>query len=213
MNNAGIEKLLNYTFKDKSLLQRALTHPSFYNEQNENYQKLEFLGDSILDFVVAEYLYQKFIEKGEGELTRLRASIVSKDALSEFVKETGMDKFALIGPSQKGMSAKMRSDIYEAIVAAIFIDSGLDEVRKFVNETIIKRLSMEEGDFKSKILEYAAKKSLKVFFETAGEGQPHKRRFTSTLFIDNKSYGIGSGYSKKEAEQNAAKEAILSINN
>lgn len=211
MNETAVEGILKYVFKDKSLLRRALTHPSFFTERRENYQKLEFLGDSILDFVVAEYLYQEYSDKTEGDLTKMRASVVSKDALSDLVKEMGLDKYAYVGRAQGVMSAKMSSDVYEAVVAAIYLDGGLESVRTFIKDTAIQKLSEEEGDYKSKILEYAAKNSYDINFDTTGEGPSHKMRFSSIVSIEGKEYGKGQGYSKVEAEQKASKQALINI--
>ncbi len=211
MNEKEVERILNYCFKDKGLLKRALTHSSYFNERQENYQKLEFFGDSILDFAVAEYLYREYSEKSEGDLTRMRANVVSKTALAELVAELGIDRYAYIGRAQNTMSAKMRSDLYEAVVAAMYIDGGLEAAQSFIFRTVIPKLSEEEGDFKSKILEYAAKRKAEVRFEDSSEGPSHKKRFFSTVIFEGSAAGKGEGYSITEAHQKAAKAALKKI--
>lgn len=210
MNEKHVELILKYSFRNKELLKRALTHPSYFSERNLNYQKLEYLGDSILDFVVAEYLYREYSDKNEGELTRMRAAVVSKTALSKIVIELGLDRYVYV--SQQGaMSAKMRSDVYEAIVAAIYLDGGLDAVKSFISDTVIPKISEQVEDYKSKLLEYGAKNNININFEITSDGPSHKKHFYAKVFIDGKECGAGEGYSITEAHQKASKKAYFSL--
>lgn len=208
MNDKEVEKIIKYSFRDKTLLTRALTHPSYFSERNLNYQKLEFLGDSILDFLVAEHLYIEYPDKSEGDLTQMRAAVVSKTALSELVEELGLEAYALIGRAQLTMSEKMRSDIYEAVVAAIYIDGGMDAARAFVSETAVKKITEIEVDYTSKLYEYAAKHNLEIRFDTESDGPSHKKHFSATVFLNGKEYGKGEAGRKKDAYQKAAKSAL-----
>ena len=206
-----VQEIIGYTFRNKELLSRALTHPSYFSALNQNYQKLEFLGDSILDFLVAEHLYSVYSDKSEGDLTRMRAAVVSKTALSKLVLELGLDDYALIGGAQTAMSEKMRSDIYEAIVAAIYLDGGMEAARRLVQNTAVPKITENQEDYTSILYEYAAKNGLELLFDTSEGGPSHKKRFYATVLLEGKEYGRGEAGRKKDARQNAAKSALIRL--
>jgi len=214
-----IEKKIGYEFKNKPLLERALTHASFDTTATKNYQSLEFLGDSILDFVVAKKLMEINPDAHEGALTKNRAAIVSKEPLADEIDKLGLAKFLIVGKGENAESiysqAKIKSDIFESIIGAIYLDSGKIECcEKFVLSKLAplfngdsKHLLMK--DFKTELNEYASKHDLKIEYETlSSSGKPHEPTFVVAVKIDGLESGKGEGKSKKEAEQHAAKVAI-----
>jgi len=202
-----IEKKIGYEFKDKNLLTRALTHPS---KSKENYQRLEFLGDSILNFIVGEYLF-KNCDKQEGELTVLRSHYVSETHLSECFDELNLGKFVITGKSLKQeLTPAIKGDVMEAIIAGIEIDGGLQEARKF----IIKNLHIDEfenakdDNFKSQLQELIQanfKCSMKYETTTCEVG------FEAKFFMDEDLIATGYGKDKTKAEQNCAYVAIQKL--
>ncbi|NCA67336.1 MAG: ribonuclease III, partial [Clostridia bacterium] len=146
------------------------------------------------------------------DLTRMRAAVVSKTALATLVKELGLDKHAYIGRAQGVMSPKMSSDIYEAIVAAMYLDGGLQVTQNFIANTAIKKLADDiEQDYKSVLHEYAAKNTVEIHFDTESDGPSHKKHFVTAVLLNGKECGRGEGYSILEAEQKAAKIALNSL--
>ena len=197
-------KGIGYKFKDENLLKRALTHSS---KSAENYERLEFLGDSILDFVVGDYLF-KNSEKTEGELTVLRSHFVSEANLCKVFDKLEINDKIILGKSWKGeLSKAVKGDIVEAIIAAIYLDSNLDEAKKF----IIEKLELESFDkvkddnFKSKLQELIQanfKCKMSYVTEKSEEG------FMSKFYMDEDMISTGNGLDKTSAEQDAAEKAI-----
>ena len=197
-------KEIGYEFKDKNLIKRALTHSS---KSAENYERLEFLGDSILDFVVGEYLFMQS-DKPEGELTVLRSHFVSEANLCKVFDGLKIEDKIILGKSWKGaLSKAVKCDIVEAIIAAIYIDGGMIEARKF----IVEKLELDTFDrvkddnFKSKLQELIQanfKCKMSYVTEHSGEG------FTSSFYMDEDKISTGFGLDKTSAEQDAAEKAI-----
>lgn len=209
-NLADIEKIIDYKFKNKKLLETAFCHQSFaYINEVESYQNFEFLGDSILDFLVAEHLMKLYPNANEGELTKLRARVVAKDPLADVIDNAGLDEY--IRTNGDMPSRKTRSDVFEAILAAIYFDSGMQEARAFVIrflEDMMKGKTID-NDYKSMLLELSAKKHFKVEFIIKREyGPQHKPIFVYEVLIDNKALGIGEDTSKRSAQQEAARIAL-----
>ncbi|MBR2988251.1 MAG: ribonuclease III [Clostridia bacterium] len=213
----SIENKIGYKFNDKQLLVNALTHSSYTNEHKlgtVSYDRLEFLGDSILDFIVAEDLYFSMNED-EGEMTQLRAKIVSREPLADAIDEIGLLPYMRIGRGAKAdvvNSQKTKSDLFESVLAAIYIDSGrgLEEPRKFVHGHIRKSLAI--NDSKTALQIYAQRNhrgAVPVY--TAVENLGGKPRFIVTVSILGKELGKGEGGSKKIAEQNAAYYALKTL--
>ncbi len=212
-----ILKRLNVIPKDITIYETAFTHSSFCNENKgfEDYERLEFLGDKVLDFIVSEFLYRKR-HVLEGEMTKIRASHVCEEALAEYSLNCNFDKNLRLGKGEEltgGRSKKaILADVFEAFIGALYIDQGLDIVRKFVDTTVIDSINKNEeifNDYKSLLQELVQtdKKSLEYILinET---GPSHDKKFTVNVVVSNIVYGTGVGKTKKEAEQNAAKDAL-----
>ena len=187
-----IEKIVGYTFKDKSLLERALTHGSASKNALENYQSLEFLGDSILDFIAAKRPMEINPNAHEGALTRIRASIVSKEPLAEEVKKLGLEKYLIVGKGENlayiSSQEKIMSDLFESMIAAIYLDS--------------KSIDVAEQFILSKLAD---------LFNGKCTGPAHNPNFVVEVKINTFTAGVGKGKTKREAEQNAAKVALDGI--
>ncbi len=210
-NIAVIEKIIGYTFKDKSLLMRAFTHSSFVNE-NQNfvdYERLEFVGDALLNYIVAVYLYNTYPTFSEGELSKRRASMVSAHALGKVIESLDILKFVRVGVGTEIMNAKnIKSDLFEAIIGAIVIDNNYD-IRP-AKDFALKHLNSVEYtraiDYKSKILEYCAKNSIVAKFDIVSQERRNNiTSFVVSLTVDGKFISQGSGSNKKSAEQDASK--------
>lgn len=208
---------LNIKYSNIDLFIQALTHTSYANEHNiESYERLEFLGDAVLELIISEYLY-KTTNDGEGVMTRLRSHYVCENALYEYSVKLGLNEYIYLGHGQKeqdGIHSKaIVADIFESFLAAIYLDSGINEVKKFINKYIIPIIESDTLDFfqdyKSKLQEYVQtdKKSLeyKIIKEV---GPAHDKTFEVEVMIDDIVYGRGIAKSKKEAEQKAAKDAL-----
>lgn len=208
---------LDIDTNNKRLFEEAFTHTSYSNENKdcENYERLEFLGDKVLDFVVSEYLYKsKHIE--EGEMTKVRASHVCEDALSEYALNCGFNEYIKLGKGEESNGGRTKkailADIFESFIGALYLEYGMDKVKEFINLTVIDSINKKEvifSDYKSKLQELVQtdRKSLEyvVIKET---GPSHDKEFVVNVIVENIVYGTGSGKTKKEAEQNAAKDAL-----
>lgn len=207
----SLEEKLKYKFKDISLLNKALTHSSVDNVENNQY--LEYLGDSLLDFLVAEYLYRKYPNMREGEATQIRARIVSRWPLANlFDNFNVVDIINIHNVNLKTLSVKLKSDFIESILGAMYLDGGIEVARNFVWNFLCADTSVVANlDYKSKLHEYSAKNNIQISFETKAEGIQHKQHFYSTVYLDGKEYGKGEGNNKREAEQGASKKALEKI--
>ena len=212
-----IEEYFNIEFKNKDLLTMALTHPSYVNENGGvDNQRLEFLGDAIVDLLIAEYLYKNDNEK-EGALTKKRANIVCEKSLAYFASIFHLEDYLLFGKGELKSGGKDRDankcDAFEALMAAIYLDQGINACRKVINKVVIPNLEYafeETIDYKSILQEYlqADKRSLK-YEKVKESGKPHNKLFTYRVVIDDEIVlGIGEGKSHLEAEKNAAKMAL-----
>ncbi len=218
-----IEKKLGYAFKNKALLERAFTHSSVTRDAQKNYESLEFLGDSILDFVVAKRLMEENPDAHEGALTHRRAEIVSQEPLEKAVDRLGIAAFLIVGKGENvdniTLHTKVKSNMFEAVVGAIYLDSGsMDEAERFILSKLRDHFdgSYKHGDskdFKTELNEYASKRKIKVKYRLVEQtGASHDPRFTVEVSLDGKAMGKGTASSKKGAEQLAASEAIASVN-
>ncbi|MCQ2409433.1 MAG: ribonuclease III [Clostridia bacterium] len=220
-----IEKIIGYEFKDKTLLKRAFTHSSVSSVNTENYQSLEYLGDAILDFVVAERLMEIHPDADEGELTVLRSEIVSKEPLAKVIGDHKLNIYLDVkkGEDVKSIRSgkKVMSDIFEAVTAAIYYDSkNLDEVKKFVLSKLAStfnelNVTDKNENYKSLLKEYCDKHKLDQpdYPPVSESGPDHNKIFTVACLIGGDKFGEGSGHSKKEAEQHAAEAAYNRIFN
>lgn len=204
-----IQEILGYTFKDKSLLEMALTHSSYsYKYGEEDYQRLEYLGDSIVDFVVADELYKRYPHADEGVLTKMRGAIVSSSPLGQVVKEKGYDKYLRVGYGT--ISEKTYSDIFESLCGAIYLDGGIEKAREYVTSHLKGLLDEAHKnynmDYKSCLFEKFGERV--KFEELAKSGPEHSPTFEMGLFIDGKLVAKAKGDNKKHAEQKCAQMAI-----
>lgn len=216
MNNKKIEEKIGYTFRDGALLERAFTHASA--SVRANYQNLEFLGDSVLGFIVSRTLYSEYADTDEGSLTKMRAAVVSERPLAAAIDRLGVAEELITGESEKknGVSnhSSVKCDLFESLTAAIYLDGGLDEAEKFVLGALSEEIaaaadSAKRSDAKSRINEYAMKKGVSAEYrEEKRTGAPHMPVFTFSLLLGGEVAGEGSGTSKREAQQAAAREAL-----
>lgn len=216
MNNKKIEEKIGYTFRDGALLERAFTHASA--SARDNYQNLEFLGDSVLGFIVSRTLYSEYADTDEGSLTKMRAAVVSERPLAAAIDRLGVAEELITGESEKknGVSdhSSVKCDLFESLTAAIYLDGGLDEAEKFVLGALSKEIaaaadSAKRSDAKSRINEYAMKKGVSAEYrEEKRTGAPHMPVFTFSLLLGGEVAGEGNGTSKRAAQQAAAREAL-----
>lgn len=216
----ALEERIGYEFKNPALLKEALTHSSYVNGKNHHSnERLEFLGDSVLSVVVSRYLFENLTDSPEGQLTRLRASIVCEHALFPFAEKIKLGEEIFLGKGEENTGGRHRrsilADAFEALIAAIYLDGGLEAARSFILPFIpplesLRRGKLLIGDYKTILQEIIQQNpEEKVVYELADEsGAAHNRVFTSNVLLNGQVIGTGVGASKKEAEQNAAKEAV-----
>ena len=223
MNFTEFEEKIGYSFKDKSLLELALTHSSFANENKlkKNNERFEFLGDSVLGFVTAEYLFSEYKNRPEGEMTKLRAAVVCEKSLFKFSEQIDLGKYILLGRGEESTGGRNRpsvvSDAFEAVVAAIYLDGGMKAVKpyilRFIKDAVKREASFKDN--KSLLQEEIQKvKGNTLTYEEVGEeGPDHDKTFVFKVKLNGEVIGEGKGKSKKEAEQNAAGAALEKIHN
>lgn len=198
--------------KNKELLLQALTHTSYANEHNtDSYERLEFLGDAVLQLIMSEYFYLN-TNYPEGEMSKKRASFVCENALYEYAKEIGYAPFVRVGNGQvSDINGTILADIFESILGVIYLDQGLDVAKKYIYEIIVPDIKKNKhflSDYKSALQELVQTDQKTLTYEVINEtGPAHDKTFTVEVKIDNMVYGKGTGKSKKEAEQMAAKDA------
>ena len=209
-----MEKIIKYEFKDKSVLNLALTHSSFaYAKKVQNNERLEFLGDSVLSFIVTKFLFENF-DMLEGDLSQTRAKIVGRENLSNVISNLNLDKFLKVFPENLNISSNMKCDLYEAILGAIFLDGGLEKAEKFVLSTLnltasgIKKLNEKIVDYKTMLQELLQKnKAVNIEYrELSHEFKNGENSFKIGLFVDDKKLEEGFGASKHIAENISAKK-------
>ncbi len=215
------QKLVGYTFKDKELLKLALTHSSYANENKlpRDNERLEFLGDSVLGFVTAEYLFSEYKSRHEGALTKLRAAVVCEKSLFKFAEKISLGEYIYMGKGEEHSGGRNRpsivSDAFEAVIAAMYIDGGIDAVRPYILSFIKDAVKREASfkDNKSLLQEEIQKiKGNTIAYEELEEvGPDHEKIFRFAVKLNGKIIGKGEGKSKKEAEQAAAGDALTKI--
>ncbi len=219
------EKKINYVFKDKRLLNIAFTHSSFSNENNldGNNERLEFLGDAVLELTVSDFLYKKFQYMSEGDLTKLRASIVCEQSLSKIARNINIGKYLKLGNGEEMTGGRERdsilSDALEAIIGAVYLDSSIEYAKKLIISFIPKEIESKQekllvNDYKSRLQEILQKNSKEpIVYDIIKEiGPDHNKLFTAQVRHHRKILGTGEGKTKKEAEQNAALSAMNKSN-
>ena len=217
-----LEERIGYVFRNKKLLKQALTHSSFANEQKinkwEDYERIEFLGDAVLELVSSDYLYRMNARLSEGELTKLRSSMVCEPALAYCARDIELGQFIFLGKGEESTGGRKRdsitSDVMEAVIGAIYLDGGLDCARAFIDRFVL-------SDLEDKQLFYDSKTILQERVQKDGEGRlhyvlveesgpEHDKLFRVEAMIDDRKVGEGSGRTKKHAEQQAAYQALVS---
>lgn len=221
MSITDFEAIIGYEFNDKELLKTALTHSSYANENKlpRDNERLEFLGDSVLGFVTAEYLFHEFKGRPEGELTKLRAAVVCEKSLFKFAEKISLGEHIFMGRGEEHSGGRNRpsivSDAFEAVIAAMYLDGGIDVVRPYILGFIKDAVKREASfkDNKSLLQEEIQKnKGNTIVYEEVGErGPDHEKVFSFVVKLNGEIIGKGDGKSKKEAEQAAAGDALLKI--
>ena len=218
-----LEQHLDYTFHDLRLLRAALYHSSYANEHRaqsvSSNERLEFLGDAVLGFVSADYLYRKHPDLPEGELTRIRAALVCEDSLHEVAQRLHLGDFLMLGKGEESGGGRHRpsilADAVEAVLAAVYLDGGIDEARALVHRILLEKepeqvVESRRRDCKTELQELVQRKpNQELRYELVSESGPdHAKVFTVAVMLNGHVVGLGSGHSKKEAEQSAARTAL-----
>ena len=216
-----LEAAIGYRFQNITLLQNALSHSSYANERYHNSlmsnERLEFLGDSVLGMLVAEYLYKNFPDRPEGELTRMRADMVCEQALAQVANKLGLGKHLLLGHGEEQGGGRNRASILadgvESVIAACYLDGGMDAAKKIVDAFILSDVpvtKLHNADYKTALQERVQKQKNQVLsYELVGESGPdHDKRFAVVVKLNGEVIGEGIGSSKKRAEQDAARVAL-----
>ena len=218
---SGLESAIGYEFKNQELIHEALSHSSYANEkkkQRQSNERLEFLGDSVLSVVVSQYLFEHYPELPEGELTRIRAALVCEKSLHKFALKIHLGDYLLLGKGEEHTGGRERpsilADAFEAVIAAVYLDGGLEAARThilhFIPKNIPEKRSMLFGDYKTALQEVIQKNpEEKVDYKLIEESGPdHSKTFVVEVCLNSNVIGKGIGKSKKEAEQMAAQEAL-----
>ncbi|MCK9485076.1 MAG: ribonuclease III [Candidatus Marinimicrobia bacterium] len=216
-----IEQRIGYVFRDKTLMEQALTHRSRSVNGEKSYERLEFLGDAVLALIVADILYQKYPEKSEGDLTQHRSAIVNGNSLARIGKKLQIDQAVLF---EKGLNLrnqptlhKLLASIVESLIGAIFLDRGMRPAREFIQRWIVPLENAENTvnhfNYKGRLFEYCQKngRHLPVFKILKATGPDHARHYEIAVYVDNKRLGTGFGHQKRTAEQKAAREALSQL--
>jgi len=219
----ALERNIAYTFQNKALLKQAMSHSSFINEMKktgmESYERLEFLGDAVLELITSEFLFDNYKELTEGQLTKLRASIVCEFTLSAISEQLSFGKYVLLSKGEELTGGRNRSsilcDLFESVLGAIYLDGGMEPARKYVKTFLLT-------DIESKSLFYDAKTTLQEMVQKDGKGvvtyevleesgPDHNKKFVTEVLVDGVAVAQGEGTSKKNAQQMAAYKAILTF--
>ncbi|MEF2965262.1 ribonuclease III [Paenibacillus sp. M1] len=217
-----LQQKLQLAFQNKQLLKQAFTHASYVNEhrfsQHEDNERLEFLGDAVLELTVSEHLYRIFPDRPEGELTKLRAAIVCEPSLVKFAENLEFGKYVLLGKGEELTGGRTRpallADVFESFVGALYLDQGLEAVTAFLHRHVFSQISLDgklqTTDYKTELQELTQHHNMGALEYRIIEerGPAHEREFVSEVFMDGRGLGRGTGRSKKEAEQQAAAVAL-----
>ncbi|MBR3544844.1 MAG: ribonuclease III [Oscillospiraceae bacterium] len=219
-----LEERLGYEFRDPSLLRTALTHSSYANEQRAagrvSNERLEFLGDSVLGMTVADHIYRHYGSMPEGRMTRLRAELVCEQSLHKVALRLRLGEHLLLGRGEEHSGGRERpsllADAVEAVVAAMYLDSGMETAAAFINRELLSDLGAAEpvlfNDFKTALQELAQRRGQTVAYELTDEqGPDHSKTFSVCVLLNGETAGEGVGHTKKEAEQAAAGSALRAL--
>ena len=214
-----LKEKFDISFKNEALLVEAMTHSSYANEHKEMKgiynERIEFLGDAVLELTISDWLFRQFPHSQEGQLTKLRAQIVCEDSLSLLAKECSLNKYLLLGKGETLSGGREKPailcDVFEALIGALYLDKGMDEVQRFLDQVIVPKIKNGRyeliTDFKTELQEYLQQNGpVHIRYELVKEeGPSHDKIFTVQLIVDGKKYKTASGKTKKAAEQMAAK--------
>jgi ribonuclease-3 len=216
-----LEEFLGYTFRDRALLAQALTHSTYANEHpNEGppNERLEFLGDAVINLLAGRLLFLRLADESEGELTRRRAQVVRREALADMAQSLGLPSHLRLGHGQKspgGVTTRVLADAFEALAAAIYLDGGYDAVEKIFSRLLAEAIDQAVGpvDFKTQLQEECHKvgKPAPIYEVVQVSGPDHAREYSCRVLIDGACYGSGRASSKKVAEQSCAEEALATL--
>ncbi|AGB41359.1 ribonuclease III [Halobacteroides halobius DSM 5150] len=221
-----LQQEIEVQFSDLKLLEKAITHKSYANEKQElkikDNERLEFLGDSVLDLIISRYIFLNYPDHPEGELAKIRSVVVSAPILAEKAREIELGKYMLLGKGEEMTGGRKRDSIladgFEAVVGSIYLDQGLEASQEFILDLLVPNIKeVEQGsyvrDYKTLLQELIQKDSnLRPDYKVVEEkGPDHNKRFTVEVIFDQEILGVGVGFSKKEAEQKAAKKAIAKV--
>jgi ribonuclease-3 len=212
---------LEIEFHDRSVLKQAFTHSSYRNEHRsdtKDNERLEFLGDAVLELLVSDYLYHAYPHMSEGDLTRMRAAIVCEASLVRFARKVHFEEYIRLGRGEELSGGRYRpsllADVFEAFLGALYLDQGLEAPRRFLEQHVFPELRREVtpllDDFKTMLQEFVQRENKgSLSYRIVEErGPAHSKEFVAAVYVDGKPYGQGTGRSKKEAEQRAAAEAL-----
>jgi len=213
-----VEKIISYAFKNKKLLKQAFTHPSNDSPAGHHNERLEFLGDSILSFLICENLFSNLPALREGDLTHIKSFVVSRRTLSRVARSMGLEEFIVLGKGMaklKRLPISVTANVYEALLAAIYLDGGIRPARAFVLRTLAGEINSvienrHPRNYKSLLQQHTQKNmdAVPLYRISKEEGPDHLKTFEAVAVIGGKEYGRGSGATKKDAEQNAARSTL-----
>ncbi len=216
------EGQLDYTFKDPALLRLALTHRSVSAEDpgRHDNERLEFLGDAVLQLVITDLLYDSYPQLAEGQMAKVRAAVVSRPTLAEIARAIDIGASIELAPGEDRTGGRAKdsilADAVEAVLGAVYVDGGLKDARKMIlglwGEQVADRAKRPGiKDYKTRLQEHLARDGLRPEYDVEGTGPDHDRRFRAVVHVDGENLGAGEGRSKKEAEQASASEALISL--
>ncbi|MDD3107134.1 MAG: ribonuclease III [Bacilli bacterium] len=215
----SLAKQLNLPFKNWEIYEIAFSHQSYANEHHvESNERLEYLGDAILDFLVADYLYKQFLDLPEGQLTKIRAKYVCANANSKYAQALKLDKYLLLGKGETEQGGKSKpsvlADLFESFLGALYLDLGIEVVRDLLQKVVFSQIETQDTgffiDYKSRLQEFVqaeSREGVRYVLQEAS-GLAHDKTFRFAVFHEDLKLGVGVGKSKKEAQQNAAKNAL-----
>lgn len=217
-----LQHQLHLQFHNQSLLRQAFTHSSYVNEHrtgnNKDNERLEFLGDAVLELTVSQYLFETYPQRSEGELTKLRAAIVCEPSLVTFAEQLEFGRYVMLGKGEELTGGRTRpallADVFEAFIGALYLDQGLEQVQAFLQRHFFPKIEQSEQrsiiDYKTELQEYIQQNGLgNIEYRIINEiGPEHEKKFVTQVWIDQRLLGDGAGRSKKEAEQKAASQAL-----
>ena len=219
----SLQEVIGYQFKDITLLRQALTHSSFANESKDksvhDNERLEFLGDAVLEIVTSEFLYNKYTDKPEGELSKLRASMVCEQTLDLCAKAINLSDYIYLGKGEEATGGRRRpsivSDAFESVIGALYLDGGMEVAEKFIYSYVLDDVESKQlyVDSKTRLQEYVQGKyhSMPKYEHAGEEGPEHNKTFYVDLYVNDVKISSGEGHSKKSAEQQAAYNALLML--